>query len=93
MERCQGRRSAPGAKPLILADFDTPPDLMVMQALQYLHGFDMTYRSSDHRLISHGLPGPYVRTLEQVAAEFDAWRARCASYEPDAAGWAGGPTP
>jgi hypothetical protein len=50
---------------------------MVMQALQYLHGFDMTYRSSDHRLISHGLPGPYVRTLEQVAAEFDAWRTLC----------------
>jgi hypothetical protein len=60
---------------------------MVMQALQYLHGFDMTYRSSDRRLIGHGHPGPYLRTFEQVAAEFDAWCARCAGYDADPAGW------
>jgi hypothetical protein len=71
----------------MFADFDTPPDLMVMQALQYLHGFDMAYRSPDHRLIGHGPPGPYVRTLQQVSAEFDAWLERCEQYDADPVGW------
>jgi hypothetical protein len=38
----------------------------VMQALQYLNSFDMTYRTEDHSHIGHGSPGQYVRTLGQV---------------------------
>lgn len=75
------------AEPLMFAEFDTRPDVLVMQALQHLHGFDMTYRSEDHRLVGHGPPGEYVRTLGQVAEEFDAWVARCAAYDADPEGW------
>jgi hypothetical protein len=58
-----------------------------MQALQYLHGFDMTYRSDDHRSVGHGPPGEYMRTLAQVGEEFDAWVDRCAVYDADPEGW------
>jgi hypothetical protein len=71
----------------MFAKFDPHPDVLVMQALQYLHGFDMTYRSDDHRLVGHGPPGEYLRTLGQVAEEFDAWVDRCAAYDADPEGW------
>jgi hypothetical protein len=75
------------AEPLIFAKFDPRPDGLVMQALQYLHGFDLTWRSDDHRLVGHGPPGEYVRTLGQVAEEFDAWVDRCAAYDADPEDW------
>ncbi len=75
------------AEPLMFADFPTRPDVLVMQALQYLHGFDMTYRSDDGRFVGHGPPGEYVRTLEQVAEECAAWANRCAAYDADPEGW------
>ena len=75
------------AEPLMFAKFDQRPDVLVMQALQYLHGFDMTYRSDDHCFVGHGPPGEYVRTLDQVAEEFDAWVDRCAAYDADPEGW------
>lgn len=71
----------------MFAEFDTRPHVLVMQALQYLHGFDMTYRSEDHRLVGHGPRGEYVHTLVQVAEEFDAWVDRCAAYDADPEGW------
>ena len=72
------------AEPLMFAEFDTPPDVLVMEAL---HGFDMTYRSEDQRLIGHGPPGAYVRTLGQIAEEFASWVDRCAAYDADPEGW------
>lgn len=75
------------AEPLMFARFKIRPDVLVMQALQYLHGFDMTYRSDGRRMIGHGPPGAYVRTLNEVAAEFGAWTQRCASYDADPEGW------
>lgn len=74
-------------EPLMFAEFDRRPDVLVMQAVQYLHGFDMTYRSDDHRFVGHGPPGDYVRTLREVAEEFDAWVERCAAYDADPDGW------
>jgi hypothetical protein len=52
-------------EPLLFAEFESSADVMVLQALQYLHGFDMTYRSPDNRFTGHGPPGPYVRTLSR----------------------------
>jgi hypothetical protein len=75
------------AEPLMFARYESPPDVLVMQALQYLHGFDMTYRSEDHRLIGHGPPGEYVRTLEQVQEEYNAWTDRCRAYDADPESW------
>ena len=57
-------------EPLMFAKFGSPPDIVVMQALQFNHGFDMTYRSSDERVMGHGPPWRYVFTLEEVLAEF-----------------------
>jgi hypothetical protein len=71
----------------MFADFEADPDVLVMQALQYLHGFDMTSRSEGGHLIGHGPPGQYVRTLEEVAEEYDAWTERCAAYDADPKGW------
>jgi hypothetical protein len=75
------------AEPLMLAQYKTTPDVMVMQALQYLHGFDLTYRSPDHRRIGHGGPGPYIRTSEQVWQEFGAWLDRCEAFDADPETW------
>jgi hypothetical protein len=71
----------------MFAEHEMPPDVLVMQALQYLHGFDLTYRSDDRRLIGHGPPGEYVRTLGQVAQELTAWVGRCAAYDADPERW------
>ena len=71
----------------MFAEVDQSPDVLVMGALHYLHGFDMTYRSEDRRMVGHGPPGEYVRTLAQVAGEFDAWVNRCAAYDADPDGW------
>jgi hypothetical protein len=75
------------AEPLMLAQYESPPDVLVMQALQYLNGFDMTYRSVDRRRIGHGPPGEYVRTLAEVQDEFRAWSDRCRAYDAYPAGW------
>lgn len=75
------------AEPLMFAEFARTPDVMVLEAIQHLHGFDMTYRSDDLRLIGHGPPGPYVRSLSEVADEFDAWMEQCAAYDQDPERW------
>ena len=75
------------AEPFMFAAYEGKPDLLVMQALQYLHGFDMTHRSPDGNLIGHGLPGSYVRSLEEIGEELDAWRDRCQAYDADPEGW------
>ena len=37
-------------EPFMFATYEDKPDLLVMQALQHLHGFDMTHRSPDGNL-------------------------------------------
>jgi hypothetical protein len=71
----------------MLAEYDEQPDVLVMRGLQYLHGFDMTYRSQDHNFIGHGSPGAYVRTLQEIAVELGAWRVRCEEFDADPAKW------
>ena len=75
------------AEPLMLADYQTQPDTMVMQALQHLHGFDLS-QGDDERLVHHGPPGTYVRPPEDIAAELEAWRLRCQEHDADPVGWA-----
>jgi hypothetical protein len=75
------------AEPLMFAEYGTEPDLLVMQALQYLHGLDMTYRSEDGRLLGHGPPGAYVRNQDDIWSELHEWRRRCRDYDADPVGW------
>jgi hypothetical protein len=74
------------AEPLMFADGPSD-DVMVMSALQYLHGFDMTYRSADRNEIGHGPPGTYMRSLEEIREELDRWRVKCVDYDADPEGW------
>lgn len=37
------------AERFMLGEYEEQPDIMVMQAPQYLRDFDMAYRSPDHR--------------------------------------------
>lgn len=67
----------------MFATYEDKPDLLVMQALQHLHGFDMTHRSPDANLIGHGPPGSYVRSLEGIREELHAGLDRCQVYEAD----------
>lgn len=71
----------------MLADFDDKPDVLAMSGLQWIHGFDMTYRSADRRLIGHGPPGDYVRRLSEFAELFDDWVAECAAFDADPSEW------
>jgi hypothetical protein len=71
----------------MFASYEPIPDIMVMQALQYLHGFDLTYRSGDGRLLGHGPPGRYVRTDKEVWDEYRGWLQRCHAYDADPDGW------
>lgn len=74
------------AEPLMFGSYDTRPDLMVMTALQYLHGFDMT-RSEDGRLIRHGPPGPYLHDCAHIATELDRWLSSCQKCDADPLAW------
>jgi hypothetical protein len=62
-------------------------DEMVMSALQSIHGLDMTYRSDDQRLVGHGPPGSYLRSLDEVQAALLHWRARCVERDEDPDGF------
>jgi hypothetical protein len=75
------------AEPFVLAEDDTISDPMVMTALQYLHGFDMVWRSGDRRFVGHGPPGPYLRSLEEITAELDRWLHNCHGHDADPIGW------
>jgi hypothetical protein len=75
------------AEPLMFTEFDSQPDVMVMSAVQYLHGFDMTSRSNDGRLVGHGPPGNYLRSLREVAELLDEWVAKCVAFDGDPERW------
>jgi hypothetical protein len=74
------------AEVLMFSD-ELSDDVMAMSAVQHVHGLDMTYRSEDGRLIGHGPPGAYVRTLAQVQADLDQWRGRCREFDTDPEGF------
>lgn len=64
-----------------------PADPMVRSALYYIHGFDMTYRSKDQKMLGHGPPGEYVNTTEQIAEQLTIWLSKCAAYDADPDGY------
>jgi len=68
------------AEPLMFAEYSRKPDMMVMTAIQYLDGFDMTF---DPPALKHGPPGEYYRTIAQIADEYTQWCAKCDDYDRD----------
>jgi hypothetical protein len=72
------------AEPLMLyAEID---DIMVKNALYYLHGFDLAYLDRPN-LVHHGPPGTYVHSDEYIAEQLRAWRRRCEEYDRDPHAW------
>jgi hypothetical protein len=70
------------AEPLMLGD--RIEDLMVASALEHLHGFDLT---GDGRLLRHGPPGEYIRSIAEIVDELNRWRQNCDEYDADPEGW------
>ena len=75
------------AEPLMFAHYAEQPDMMVMTALQYLHGFDMTFMPPDRNVISHGPPGEYLRSTADIEDELSRWLANCKEYDRDPEGY------
>jgi hypothetical protein len=75
------------AEPFVLDE--RSDDMMVLTALQQLHGFDLTGdRSGDpFKVTHHGPPGQYIRSIEEVAAQLTKWRNRCVEYDADPASY------
>src|SRR5437660_783650 len=56
-------------------------DAMVPFAMQYLHGFDMTHDPDAPSLISHGPPGTYVKSMDDIRTDLAYWRRNCREYD------------
>jgi hypothetical protein len=77
--------------PWVEGDADPFPDVMVNRAMTSLHGFDMA--ASDPArpsLLHHGPPGCYYRTLDDVRAGLEGWRAECVEHDADPDAWIAG---
>ena len=64
-----------------------PRDLLAGSGLQYLHGLDMTSMPETPNLISHGGPGGYVLSADEVAARLEYWLGQCREYDNDPEGF------
>jgi hypothetical protein len=71
----------------MFAEYDREPDMMVMTALQYLHGFDMTFDPPRRTVLRHGPSGEYYRTLDEIAGEYSRWRRNCQEFDGDPDGY------
>jgi hypothetical protein len=63
-------------------------DPMLRNALQHLHGFDLTYDSGNPRVMRHNKGGErYVHSDEEVADALAQWEANCRLYDSDPAAY------
>lgn len=58
-------------------------DLMVRNALQHIHGYDLTRDSEHPEILRHSPSGRYIRSLQDVAEELDQWLSNCEVYDAD----------
>lgn len=58
-------------------------DLMVRNALQHIHGYDLTRDSERPETLRHSSSGRYIRSLQDVAEELDQWLSNCEAYDAD----------
>lgn len=60
---------------------------MTLNALQQLHGFDLTIDDRDASVLRHGGPGRYMHSADHVKSMFEEWRENCRKYDADPAGY------
>lgn len=63
-------------------------DPMLRNALQYLHGFDLTRDSGNPSVMRHDKGGDgYVHSDEEIADALARWEANCRLYDSDPAAY------
>ncbi|MFF1649899.1 hypothetical protein [Streptomyces sp. NPDC058240] len=63
------------------------PDPLVLTALQYLHGFDLSVDPQHPGLMRHGQGIAWYRSIKEFSDEFSRWQANCALYDSDPQLW------
>jgi hypothetical protein len=63
------------------------PDLMIRNALQHLHGYDLTRDPENPEVLRHDSNGIHVRTDGEIAEEIEEWRSNCLAYDRDPQGY------
>ena len=62
-------------------------DPMILSALTYLHGFDLTRHPDHPAWAAHGGDGHYLHSRAHIADELTRWQTRCDEYDADPRGW------
>jgi hypothetical protein len=62
-------------------------DLMVLSALQRLHGFDLVWTDVARTTVRHGGSAAYVHSSGDIRQALATWRDDCRSYDADPAGY------
>ncbi|WP_327419740.1 hypothetical protein OG763_43120 [Streptomyces sp. NBC_01230] len=83
------RETAHGwAAPWVEGPGDTDyPDPLVLTALQFLHGFDLSVDPQHPGLVRHGQGIAWCRSIKDISDEFSRWQANCAFYDSDPQLW------
>ena len=71
----------------IEADDPQINDLMVLSALQRLHGFDLVWVDVERTTVRHGGSAAYVHSLGDIRQAFANWQNDCRGYDADPAGY------
>lgn len=58
-------------------------DPMVLNALQHLHGFDLTYNDDNKKIVWHGSGEFHLYDDEDIKNALDRWRSNCMLYDAD----------
>lgn len=58
-------------------------DPMVRNALQHLHGFDLTRNSNDEDAVRHGAGEFYVHSDAEIEHALNRWLANCEEFDAD----------
>ena len=60
-----------------------PEDIMITNALQQLHGFDIASDPDDEDRMKHGGRGRYMHSFDHISRAFAEWRRNCMEYDRD----------
>lgn len=71
----------------IEADDPQINDLMVLSALQRLHGFDLVWTDVAKTAVRHGGSEAYVHSSSAISQAFLTWLDDCRSYDADPAAY------
>lgn len=63
-------------------------DVMILNALQQLHGFDLKIDDDDGTTLRHGGEGRYLHSLAHMRSAFEEWKENCKLYDADPGGYA-----